>query len=81
MPKQIVVAYIVHTTSCILVQLTSMDLLKGASGDLCTSLASTAKEIHLQYVNHTCVTPLLACRLIVQDKNLGIGPIRMGDTA
>ena len=41
---------------------------KGASRDLCASLASVARRICTSYVNPTLVAPLLACRLIALDK-------------
>ena len=54
---------------------------KGASRDLCASLASVARRICSSYVNPTIIAPLLACRLIALDKNPGIRPIGIGDTA
>ena len=54
---------------------------KGASRDLCASLASVARRIYTSYVNPTLVAPVLACRLIALDKNPGVRPIGIGDTA
>ena len=54
---------------------------KGASRDLCASLASVARRICSSYVNPTLIAPLLACRLIALDKNPGVRPIGISDTA
>ena len=54
---------------------------KGASRDLCASLASVARRICSSYVNPTLIAPMLACRLIALDKNPGVRPIGIGDTA
>ena len=54
---------------------------KSASRDLCASLASVARRICSSYVNPTLIAPLLACRLIALDKNPGVRPIGIGDTA
>ena len=54
---------------------------KGASTDLCNSLALVAKRLCTSYVDPKCVSPLLACRLIALDKNPGVRPIGIGDTA
>ena len=51
---------------------------KDASADLCNSLALVAKRL---YVDPKCVSPLLACRMIALDKNPGVHPIGIGDTA
>ena len=54
---------------------------KGASRDLCASLASVARRIYSSYVNPTLIAPLLASRLITLNKNPGVRPIGIGDTA
>lgn len=54
---------------------------KGASNDLCDSLASVARRICSSYVNPSTIAPLLACRLIALDKHPGVCPIGIGDTA
>ena len=54
---------------------------KGASWDLCASLASVARRICSSYVHPTSIAPLLACRLIALDKHPGVRPIGIGDTA
>ena len=54
---------------------------KGPSNDLCNALATVAKRICSTYVDPTAIAPLLACRLIAIDKNPGVRPIGIGDTA
>ena len=54
---------------------------KGTSTDLCNSLPLVAKRLCTSYVDPKCVSPLLACRLIALDKNPGVRPIGIGDTA
>ena len=54
---------------------------KGASTDLCHSLALMAQRLCTSYVDPKCVSPLLACRLIALDKSPGVRPIGIGDTA
>ena len=54
---------------------------KGASTDLCNSLALVAKRLCTSYVDPKCVSPLLTCRLIALDKSPGVHPIGIGDTA
>ena len=56
-------------------------LFKGASLDLCNTLASTARRICTSFVNPKSISLLLACRLIALNKNLGVRPIGIGDTA
>jgi len=51
---------------------------KGASRDMC---ASVARRICSPYANPTLIAPLLACRLIALDKDPGVRPIGIGDTA
>ena len=54
---------------------------KGASTNLCNSLASTARRICTTIVDPKSISPLLACRLIALDKSPGVRPIGIGDTA
>ena len=54
---------------------------KGASTDLCYSLALVAKRLCTSYVDPKCVSPFLACRLIALDKSPGVRQIGIGDTA
>ena len=54
---------------------------KGASWDLCESLASVARRLCTSYVDPSSTAPLLASRLIALDKNPGVRPIGIGDTA
>ena len=54
---------------------------KGASRDLCESLASVARRICSSYMNPTLIAPLLSCRLIALNKNPGVRPIGISDTA
>ena len=54
---------------------------KGASIDLCNSLALVARRICTLFVDPKCIAPLLACRIIALDKNPGVHPIGIGDTA
>ena len=54
---------------------------KGASTNLCNSLASTARRICTTLVDPKSISPLLACRLIALDKQPGVRPIGIGDTA
>ena len=55
--------------------------LKGASSNLCNSMALLAKRLSTTYIDPECISPLLACRLIALDKNPGVRPIGIGDTA
>ena len=48
---------------------------KEASDDLCHSLALLAHRLCTRVVDHSILAPLLACRLIVLDKNPGVRPI------
>jgi len=54
---------------------------KSASMELCHSLASAAKRLCTEFVDPASVAPLLASRLIALDKNPGVRPIGIGDTA
>ena len=55
--------------------------IKGASSNLCHSLALVARRICTSYVNPKSLSPFLACRLIALDKNPGVRPIGIRDTA
>ena len=54
---------------------------KGASIDLCNSLAGVAKRLCTTYVDSKSVSSFLACCLIALDKCPGVRPIGIGDTA
>ena len=54
---------------------------KGASRDLCASLALVARKICTSFVDPTHLAPMLACRLVALDKCPGVRPIGIGDTA
>ena len=54
---------------------------KEASNDLCHNLAMVTRRICTSYVDPKAISPLLACRLIALDKNPGVRPIGIGDTA
>ena len=54
---------------------------KGASRDLCASLATVAQRLCSSYVDPTAIKPLLASRLVALDKQPGVCPIGIGDTA
>jgi len=54
---------------------------KSASHNLCHSLALTAKRLCTVLVDPGSISSLLACRLIALDKNPGVRPISIGDTA
>ena len=54
---------------------------KSTSNDLCRSLASVAKRLCTCLVDPTSIAPILASRLIALDKNPGVRPIGIGDTA
>ena len=54
---------------------------KGASRDLCASLAIVAQRLCSSYVDPTAIKPLLASRLVALDKQPGVRPIGIGDTA
>ena len=47
----------------------------------CQSLALTAKRLCTEFVDPVSIAPLMACRLIALDKNPGVRPIGIGDTA
>ena len=52
-----------------------------ASSDLCQALANVAKRLCTTYINPECIVPFTACRLIALNKNPGVRPIGIGDTA
>ena len=54
---------------------------KGASRDLCASLVTVAQRLCSSYVDPTAIKPLLASRLVALDKQPGVRPIGIGDTA
>ena len=54
---------------------------KGASTDLCNSLALVAKRLCSSHVDPSSLSSFLACRLIALDKSPGVRPIGIGDTA
>ena len=54
---------------------------KTASQELCHSLALTARRLCTDLVDPASVASLLSCRLIALNKNLGVRPIGIGDTA
>ena len=54
---------------------------KTASQELCQSLAQTAYRLCTDLVDPTSIASFLACRLIALDKNPGVRPIGIGDTA
>ena len=53
---------------------------KGASTELCESLAATARRICTCYVDPCGLSAFVACRLIALDKCPGIRPIGIGET-
>ena len=53
---------------------------KSASHSLCESLALSARRLCSAYVDPSCISPLLASRLIALDKNPGVRPIGIGET-
>ena len=54
---------------------------QGASNELCHQLAMVARRLCTMYVNPKLIAPFIACRLIALDKNPGVRPIGIGDTA
>ena len=54
---------------------------KSAFNDLCHSLAITAQRVCTNFVDPSAIAPFLACRLIALNKNPGVRPIGIGDTA
>ena len=54
---------------------------KSASLDLCHSLALVARRLCSEFINPSLISPFLASRLIALNKNPGVRPIGIGDTA
>ena len=54
---------------------------KAASKDLCHSLALMARHLSTTYVDPADLSPFLACPLIALDKNPGVHPIGICETA
>ena len=54
---------------------------KSPSSELCHSLALVAKRLCTELVDPASIAPLMASRLIALDKNPGVRPIGIGDTA
>ena len=54
---------------------------KYASNSLCESLALTTRRLCTVYVDPSCISPLLASRLIDLDKNPGVRSIGIGETS
>ena len=54
---------------------------KLVSSDLCHVLAMTAQSLCTNFVDPSTIAPFLACRLIALNKNPGVCPIVIGDTA
>lgn len=54
---------------------------KAASNDLCQSLADVTKRLCVNFVDPSLIAPFLACRLIALNRNPGVRPIGIGDTA
>ena len=54
---------------------------KAASNELCNALALVAKRLCTTLIDPQGIAPLTACRLIALDKNPGVRPIDIGDTA
>ena len=54
---------------------------KTASTDLCDALASTARKLCSRCVDPIGISAFVACRLIALDKNPGVRPIGIGETA
>ena len=52
-----------------------------ASSDLCQALADVAKRLSTTFVHPDSIAPFVACRLIALNKNPGVRPIGIGDTA
>ena len=54
---------------------------KSATSELCLSLAATARRLCTELVDPAIVAPLMASRPIALNKNSGVRPIGIGDTA
>ena len=53
---------------------------KGASTDLCESIAATARRLCTCYIDPSGLSAFVACRLIALDKCPGVRPIGIGET-
>ena len=53
----------------------------GAFINLSNSMALVTKRIGVTFVHPECISPFLACYLITLDKNLGVCPVAISDTA
>ena len=53
---------------------------KKASNELCHAVALVARRLCSSYVDPSCISPLLACRLIPLNKNPGVRPIGVCET-
>ena len=76
MPTQFIQLHLEWIAQLVLLALCTS--FKGASSDLCASLASVVRRI---YVNPSIISLLLACRLIALDKHPSACPIGIGDTS
>ena len=54
---------------------------KSGSTDLCDALVAVRRRICTTYVDPSCLTAFVACRLIALDKCPGIRPIGIGEVA
>ncbi len=54
---------------------------KSASLDLCLALSLVARRLCTEYLDPSLIAPFLSCRLIALNKNPGVRPIGIGDTA
>ena len=53
---------------------------KKASNELCHAVALVARRLCSSYVDPSCISPLLDCRLIPLNKNPGVRPIGVCET-
>ena len=53
---------------------------KKASNDLCHAISLVSRRLCSSYVDPSCISPLLACRLIPLNKNPGVRPIGVCET-
>ena len=51
------------------------------SNDLCDALSAVARRLCTSFVDPTCLSSFFACHLIALDKNPGVRPIGIGETA
>ena len=54
---------------------------RGASDELCLSMASVARRISSEYVDPESLSSYIACRLIALDKKPGVRPIGVGEVS